>query len=102
MGGTLGDGGVLEVRRRGFQKGDQVLLLSGQGQSVTTGCSNMQGWTWREGLKPTGAPGGVRGRHGGRDRGLAEKGDAAAGAVGEAVGPRMGCRKTNMGNLEHT
>ena len=40
-----------------------MLLLSGQGQSVTTGCSNMQGWTWREGLKPTGAPGGVRGRH---------------------------------------
>lgn len=97
MGGTPGDGGVLEVRRREFQEGDQMLLLSGQGQSVTTGCSNTQGWTWREGLKPTGDPGGLCGKHGGRDRGLAEKGDTAAGAVGEAVGPRMGCRKTKMG-----
>lgn len=68
MGGTPGDGGVLEVRRE-FQEGDQMLLLSGQGQSMTTGCSNMQGWTWCEGLKLTGDPGGLCGRHGGRDRG---------------------------------
>lgn len=52
MGGNPGDGGVLEVRRRGFQEGDQMLLLSSQGQSVTTGCSSTQGWTRREELEP--------------------------------------------------
>lgn len=51
MGGNPGDGDVLEVRRRGFQR-DQMLLLSSQGQPVTTECSNMQGWTRREELEP--------------------------------------------------
>lgn len=51
MGGNPGDGDVLEVRRRGFQR-DQMLLLSGQGQRVTAGCCNTQGWTRHEELEP--------------------------------------------------
>ena len=54
--------GVLEVGRRGFQEGDQMLLLSDQGQrdaGVSARSSNVEGWTWHEGPKLIGVRRGV-------------------------------------------